>query len=313
MKTKIVDPKIPYSYAQMMRDILRLKEAYPGLIESSNAGFSVKGRSLPVITLGSGQKKVFMCGAHHAREYISSAYLMYSINVLAEAAAHNKKFGSYDMAQLLLKCQIHIMPMVNPDGVTLVQNGIKAVEDRQKVKGMVMVNTSYAAWKANINGVDLNRQYPALWEQKRVLVNRPASELFNGTAPATEPEVKAVMHICRKNMFKAAVSFHTKGEVIYYADNNTRDKIPHAKVFAQRLAAVSGYTMMPVSQDPGIYAAGFENWFRQQFLYPGLLVELTPSSGGAIPHNDKDFFALVWDRAKYICAEAIAAVLEPSV
>ncbi len=79
---------------------------------------------------------------------------------------------------------------------------------------------------------------------------------------------------------------------------------------AQRLAAVSGYALMPVSSDPGIYAAGFENWFRQEFLRPALLVELTPPIGGAVPHSDKAFFKLVWKDAKYICAQAMAAALE---
>ena len=118
------------------------------------------------------------------------------------------------------------------------------------------------------------------------------------------------MRVCKNNVFKSAVSFHTKGEVIYYADMGTYEKIPGAKVFADRLAGVSGYKLMPVSQDPGIYAAGFENWFRQEFLYPALLVELTPETGGTRPHNDKDFFSLIWHKAKYLCAETLCATLD---
>ncbi|MDD5018527.1 MAG: M14 family zinc carboxypeptidase [Eubacteriales bacterium] len=306
----IVDPKIPYSYSQLMRDILRLKTAYPKLITSGNAGFSVEGRQLPVVTLGSGKTKVFFCGAHHAREYITSAYLMYTLNVYAEAAARGKKLGDYDMAGFLSKCTATVMPMVNPDGVTLAQGGLKAVQDIDKVKPMAMIQPSYSEWKANVNGVDLNRQYPALWDQKNVVVDEPASELYNGEAPASEPEVKAVMRVCKRNIFKSALSFHTKGEAIFYADKNTDGKIPGAKAIARRIAGVSGYQLMPVSKDPGLYAAGFENWFRQEFLYPGFLVELTPATGGAMPHSDRDFFSLVWDQAKYICAEAIDAMLE---
>ena len=28
-----------------------------------------------------------------------------------------------------------------------------------------MMRSSYREWKANINGVDLNRQYPAKWDE----------------------------------------------------------------------------------------------------------------------------------------------------
>lgn len=309
MKEMIVVPTIPYSYSQMMRDILRLKTAYPKLIGASNAGFSVEGRQLPVLTMGHGSTKIFFCATHHAREYIGSAYLMYTINAYAKAYMAGKKFGNYDMKKLLSECTAYFMPMVNPDGVMIVQGGIKAVQNPDKVRTMMMVQPSYTEWKANINGIDLNRQYPALWEAKNVVVDVPASELYNGEEPASEPEVRAVMRICKKNVFKSAVSFHTKGEIIYYADSSTDNKIPGAKLFAERLANVSGYQLMPVSGNAGVFAAGFENWFRQEFLYPGMLVELAPAMGGAMPHNDRDFFSLVWDKAKYLCAETLAATL----
>jgi len=313
MKELVVNPAVPYSYSQMLRDILRLKDRYPKLIASKNAGFSVEGRQLPLITLGTGRTKVFACGAHHAREYISSAYLMYVLNTYADAAQRGVKFGKYDMRSLLRGCSLFVMPMVNPDGVRLVQGGLKAVQDRESVAAMMKIRPTYAEWKANINGVDLNRQYPALWAQKNVVADTPASELYNGEAPATEPEVRAVMRVCRNYRLRSAVSFHTKGEVIYYADENTNNRIVNAKAMAQRVAKVSGYALMPVSEDPGVYAAGFENWFRQAFLYPALLVELSPSSGGTLPHDDKQFFSLVWRKAKFICAEMMRATLDTLV
>lgn len=306
----IVDPTVTYTYSQMMRDIIGLRAKYPKLINVRNAGYSVEGRQLPVIKLGTGKTKVFFCGSHHAREYITSPYLMYTINTYAKAAECGRAFGGYDMAKLLSKCTAHIMPMVNPDGIRLVQGGLKAVQDSKKAASMIMLRPTYSEWKANVNGVDLNRQYPALWYQKNVVVDKPASELFNGYEPASEPEVKTVMRYCEKYAFKSAISFHTKGEVIYYADANTNSSIPQAKAFAQSIAKVSGYSLMPVSQDAGVYAAGFENWFRQEFLLPGLLVELTPATGGTLPHNDKDFYSLVWDSAKYICAQAIKWTLQ---
>ena len=306
----IVDPTVTYSYSQMLRDILGLKTEYSKLIKVKNAGYSSEGRQLPVIILGSGEMKVFLCGTHHAREYITSAYLMYTIDTFARAAKEGNKFGKYDIKKLLSKCTLHVLPMVNPDGTRLVQGGLRAVQNPEKVASMKMVMPTYPQWKANVDGVDLNRQYPALWEKKNVVVDEPASELFNGYNAASEPEVKTVMDYCRKNPFHVSVSFHTKGEVIYWADTNTKRSIPSARSFAERVAGVCGYELMPTSQDPGIYAAGFENWFRQEFLKPGLLVELTPSLGGTMPHNDKHFYSLVWDKAKYICAETMQSAIE---
>ena len=292
MKEMIVDPTVTYSYSQLLRDILRLKAAYPDLITSENAGFSAEGRQIPVITLGTGKTKVFFCATHHAREYIASAYLMYVINAYAEAGVGKKTYGENDMQALLAGCTAYFMPMVNPDGATLVQNGLKALQDPDRVAAMAMVGSSYLEWKANVGGVDLNRNYPALWELKNVVMEEPASELYNGEAPASEPEVRAVMRICKKNVFRSAVSFHTKGEVICWADAHTDAKIPGAGPMARRLEDVSGFKVMPPALNPGIYSGGFECWFRQEFLYPALLVKLTPARGGTVPHSDRDFFAL---------------------
>jgi g-D-glutamyl-meso-diaminopimelate peptidase len=305
----IVDPTVPYTHAQMMRDIGALRARYPDLTGMYHAGYSVHSRTIPVLTLGCGPVKAFFCGAHHAREHISAAYLMYAAEVYAAHAQTGERFGSYDMAELLAKCTMHIMPMVNPDGVTLAQEGPDAFSNAESIRAMISVRRTFAEWKANANGVDLNRHYPAQWDKKHVLVDAPASEMYNGAAPATEPEVRAVMRVCRRNIFKSALSFHAKGEIIYWADAATTDKLPHAQPFAERLSAVSGYKLMPVSENPGVYAAGFENWFRQAFLYPAMVIELTPSSGGSVPHSCKDFFMLAWEPTKYICAEALVQTL----
>ena len=57
--------------------------------------------------------------------------------------------------------ELSLVPMVNPDGVDLVLNGPayngarQSDQDQQWQRGIVH-------WKANIRGVDLNKQYPAI-------------------------------------------------------------------------------------------------------------------------------------------------------
>ncbi len=303
----IVEPTITYTHSQLMRDINALTNAYPALIRSETAGFSVEGRELPLIELGTGERQVFFCAAHHARDYIAVAYLMYTINAYAQAAAENAKIGRYKMAELLSTCTMVIMPMVNPDGVTMVQSGLKAVQNKRRVEKMVMVRPTYSEWMANVNGVDLARQYPALWEKKYTVIHKPASELYNGASPASEPEVQSVMRVCESRPFLSAFSFYAKGETIDYADSATSAKIPEAFRLAKRLSAVTGYAINTVCDNPGVFAAGFECWFRQAFLRPALHINLSPSTGGAMPHHDRDFYTLVWNKTKALGAEALSA------
>ena len=301
-----VNPSQTYSYEQLTADVQRLAELYPDLIETGSIGRSVEGRELPLIKLGTGEKKLLLLGAHHAREYITATFLMETADEYARAAASAEPFTGYDVAALLKEVTVYIVPMVNPDGVNLVQNGVEAAKDPEKVKAMRMLKDTYAEWKANINGVDLNRQYPCHWDEKESNTDEPSSEMFKGAAPATEPEVQAVMALCNSNDFVLAASFHTKGEVIYWADSGTEDAIPAGAPIAETLADVTGYELMPVSEDPAVYGAGFENWFRQDFKRPGLCVELTPTGNGSAPHDDAAFDQLVWQPCKEICAALMA-------
>lgn len=296
----IVNPYVPYTYDQMTKDSQELANMYPEIIYVDSAGKSVEGRDLVLIRFGRGEKKIIMCGSHHAREYITSAYLMKMAEEYARAYHGTGSFGKYDVNYLLEQVCIYIVPMVNPDGVNLVINGLESVADRQTVAAMTMLRETYKTWKANINGVDLNRQYPAEWEKKYDEVGSPASESFKGISPATEPEVKAMMELTRTNDFILAASFHTKGNAIYWADRGTVGLIPGVKDMAKRLSRLTKYSLMPVSEDPSIYGAGYENWFRLEFLRPAFCIEMTPYNNTDMPHNDKEFDTLVWKNAKYI-------------
>lgn len=296
----IVNPYVPYTYDQMMEESQKLQGKYPDILAAESIGSSVEGRDILLIKLGSGEKKIVLCGTHHAREYISSAYLMKMAEEYARAYTENKKFGNYNVRDLLDNVTVYIVPMVNPDGVNLVNKGLNAVANADAVQAMAMVKSTYREWKANINGVDLNRQYPAHWEEKYDNVGRPASENYKGAAAATEPEVQAMMKLSEENDFILAASFHTKGNAIYWADRGTVNEIPGVEAMTKRLASLTRYQRMPVSEKPSVYGAGYENWFRLKFKRPAFCIELTPYNDTDVPHDDRNFDKLVWNNAKYI-------------
>ncbi len=296
----IVNPYVPYTYDQMAEESRKLSQKYPDILSLGSIGSSVEGRDILLIMLGTGEKKVVLCGSHHAREYISSAYLMKMAEEYARAFTETGTFGHYNVKDLLSKVTLYIVPMVNPDGVNLVNGGLEAVSDQEAVEAMTMVRPTYREWKANINGVDLNRQYPACWEEKYDDIGKPASENFKGSAAATEPEVRAMMQLSGDHEFILAASFHTKGNAIYWADSGTVKLIPGAEAMSKRLSSLTRYKRMPISEEPSVYGAGYENWFRLEFKRPAFCIELTPYNKTELPHDDKKFDSLVWNRAKFI-------------
>lgn len=292
MGKKLVCSSKKYDYAQMMRDFEKLSCRYP--IEKQIIGYSAEGREIPAFCVGTGERRALLVGAHHAREYIASAYLM---RVLEELCEQKRQcVQGTEVETQLKRCKLFFVPMLNPDGVEISIHGARAAKNPGRVRRMKRVFPAYCAWKANANGVDLNRHYPCLWQEKHSAICAPASEGFKGSAPAQESEVRALMKLCQKEDFLLAATFHAKGEEIYWADRNSEKLVPQARRIAQRLHEVTGYTLMPVSADPGQYAAGFENWFRQEFRRPALLFELAPFTGGVIPHDMQEFDRLVWEK-----------------
>lgn len=75
-----INPYVPYSYPQMLTDIAKLTEQYPEYIKTGVAGKSVEGRDLVSMSFGNGSNHVYILGSHHAREYISTAYIMKFVN-----------------------------------------------------------------------------------------------------------------------------------------------------------------------------------------------------------------------------------------
>ena len=60
----IVKTNINYTYETMMQNIYELNNSYP-FIQIQNSGFSVLGKSIPVIKLGNGNNKVFYSASIH--------------------------------------------------------------------------------------------------------------------------------------------------------------------------------------------------------------------------------------------------------
>ena len=85
----VINPYQVYSYETMLNNAKQLQHMYPDIIKTSSIGKSVEGRDLLLIEFGRGANKIFVCGTHHAREYIATTYLMYAIDRYAYAYRTN--------------------------------------------------------------------------------------------------------------------------------------------------------------------------------------------------------------------------------
>ncbi len=279
-QNRIVDYTKPSTYALVQNQISDLCSAYPGVLSSSIIGTSVQGRNITLLKLGTGSRKICLVGAMHAREHITTTYLMRCVEDYAAAYfSESGKLDGYDMKYILDNCTFYIVPNCNPDGTEILLSGQSPSTD--------VVWNKKSAYKANANGVNLNRNFPFLHGFYDKMSTVPHEGTFPGYSAASEPETVALMELCEANSFEMLLSFHIQGECIYWSDSVNVDTAD-SSYLASKLSREFGFYKCPTSSDLSLYGGGFENWFRYNYGREGFCVELMPLGYSVSPLSDYD-------------------------
>ena len=265
----IVNGKQNYDYDTMMKDIRQLQTVYP-FLQVSSIGDSVLGREIPEILIGNGDKRVHYNGSFHANEWITTPILMTFLNDYVLSLTNQNTIRGLVTSPLYEHSTLSIVPMVNPDGVDLVISGPPSEEPyRSNVIEWNNGSTDFSGWKANIHGVDLNDQFPALWELERARNPKtPGPRDYGGESPLSEPEAIAMADLTRRRDFAQVLAFHTQGEVIYWGFQNLEP--PETEAIVTVFSRVSGYE--PIQSIESY--AGYKDWFIQDWRRPGFTVEV---------------------------------------
>lgn len=277
INNKIVNTKDPYNYSKLREDIKKLKGKYP-FLQVETIGESVQKRQIQSIRIGTGSNEVMYSASIHANEYITTTVLMQFIEDFCEAYIKDMDIFEHNPKMIFNSSSIYIVPMLNPDGVDLVTGNVKEnTDDYNHYKEIADQFSSIpfpSGWKANYNGVDLNLQFPARWNEAKEIkfaqgFNKPAPRDFVGFGPLTEPEALAIYNFTLMHNFRLILAYHTQGEVIFwkYSDFMPQDSEEVGKIFSK----VSGYTLSTTPYESA--NAGLKDWFIQQYNRPGYTIE----------------------------------------
>lgn len=243
-----------YTYDEMVSDIVLLMKKYPRYISCSAAGMSLDNRNIWQIVIGNPQapKAIYIQAGIHAREWMNCWMLMKQTEEILENW-NEPVANDVTYADMFEQCAVYILPMVNPDGVTISQSGIEGIRDKQlranlyKMKGA----SNPARWKANAAGVDLNRNFSVGWGEM-VNTKVPASEFYNGTEPFTEPEVLAVVNAFTSRHFDLAISYHSMEGAIYWNVGQTEELYEKTSELTKLINQVTGYRIGEESKPHGL-------------------------------------------------------------
>ncbi len=225
----------------LYREIRSYYALYRG--EKRIIGRSAEGRHIFAMFVGKHDSPVGISQyAMHAREWITALLALEQMNAGVPCGG------------------VWFVPLVNPDGAAIVQSACRFGRSGERERSL---------WKANAEGVDLNVNFPARWGTGKRNVFAPASENYVGRFPLCAPESRALASFTREVRPQYTVSWHTKGEEIYWRFHQPRERAARDKRLAKLLSKSTGY---PLKESPDS-AGGYKDWCVEELGIPAFTVE----------------------------------------
>lgn len=260
-------------------DIYQETNAFYGALttEKKIIGKSVLGRNIYAFKLGNGSPVGIAQYALHGREYITARLALAQFQ-------RGIDHGS-----------VWFVPLANPDGALLAEVGISSVEKKSDKDLLISLNggEDFSLWKANARGVDLNVNFPALWGKGAKNVFTAGAENYVGKKPLSEPETSALHAFTKKIKPDYTVSYHTKGEEIYWYFYQSMRFLSRDKALALAIAKSTGYPLAYAKNSAG----GYKDWCIQALKIPAFTIE-AGRDDYAHPLRGEGAFQDIWQKNK---------------
>jgi len=274
----IVNTEVPVTSERSQRYLQQIAEKYP-FTKLKKVGTTDFQRPIWMLTIGTGKHHVLFTAAHHANEWITALVLLKYAEDLAEAIQNNGILFGQRAREMAEAVTIHLIPLVNPDGVDLVTGAIGQESPQYALAQRLAQNYPAipfpSGWKANLVGTDLNLNYPAGWLQAREIkfsqgFTKPGPRDYVGRAPLDQEETEELAELTEELNPDLVLAYHSQGKEIYW---KFRDYfVPGARELGEVMARVSGYTLADTPYESAF--AGYKDWFIQQFRRPGYTIEV---------------------------------------
>lgn len=245
-----------------------LAQAYPSLCELVTLPEkSIEGRTCHALRIGkdSVADGVLFTACAHAREWggaeicvYFAADLLAAYNAGTGLAYGGKSFSRHAIRSIVENLDVLVFPCVNPDG--------RAFDQQYDVLWRKNRNPAQSSGVPQRVGIDLNRNHDFLWDFRTkfnpaanpgtLASDNPASDLYHGTAPESEPEARNVRWLLDHYRFtRWHMDIHSyTGDLLYsWGDDTDQSDAPsmnfHNPAFDGQRGTEGGYAEYIPSSD----------------------------------------------------------------
>ena len=191
------------------QELTELNTIYPNITSLESLGVSTQDR----ITLWGfkisdnptemeDEPSVLITGAIHAEELVGVEVCHYAINKLLTGYTNDSL-----LTYLIDNLQIYFIPIVNPEGHSVVTSGLDITYRKNKRDNNANGIFDFTPGDGgDIDGVDLNRNFPFNWEGGD---SQWISTSYRGPYPGSENEIQSIMRLAENYRFVEALFYHS--------------------------------------------------------------------------------------------------------
>lgn len=269
------------------KSFLQKLEVYKQKYKVQSLGKTQFNREIYAVekTSGEGLSTAFLVAGVHAREHITTDLVC---KMLDE--------GLFDKIEEFNVC---IIPMANPDGIELCTGGVLSAPEkyRKMLLGINSDSPDFSLWKANGMGVDINNNFDARFGTN-VGSHIPASQGFVGWFAESAKETKILADFTRAVLPFITISYHSKGEEIYYNFFQKDAFLERDKLIAERFAASTGYAIKNPEQTS---SGGYKDFCVEKLKIPALTIEVGNDS---LTHPiSEEYLTEIYEKHKFIAKD----------
>ena len=218
-------------YSEIEKIINQLN--YSDAVRVEIIGQSADKRNIYSLEIGFGEQIIMFESGIHAAEVANPMFIMKYLKDLV----NDYEKGNQKVTELLNKIRIVCVPSVNPDGYEAALFGVKHIKNKNLYISDKSAEIDFNFYKANANGIDLNRNFPSqhggLYYKKKKLSSSVSDkrslggyDYFPGETLGSELETRSLIYWQHKYLYKAYayIALHSAGQVIYAGKPNLSEK-----------------------------------------------------------------------------------------
>ncbi len=271
---------VEHSYFEFKRAVAGLISRYP-FVRLTYIGKSVAGRDIPALTIGSGKEYALFVSGDDPTCRMTSLLLLMFAEELCQTILVGKELCGIHIRKAMFGRGVILVPLLNPDGFEINRLGAAGCGYLGN-KIAALCNYEFSKWRANLRGVELVRNLPLAFEERRAAerekkISGPRYAGFSGYRAESEPETAAFTEFCKKTAIRHMVQLSSFGGTVCYSGGSSVP--PRSAKMAEVLAAVTSFAVEPPMNKNRV---SFGDWFTHQTGRPAIEVRVGDSTPPAV-------------------------------